>query len=172
MVDDLCKRFQGDPTICLAYIYCNSRRKEDQKIDDLLASLLKQLSQKRASLPKEVKTLHDKHKSNRTRPTLEEISKILNHVVADYSQVFVIIDALDECEASDGCRATLLTEIFNLQTVSEANVFATSRFIPEVNEKFKGSVSLEIRATDEDVSAYLHSHMSRLPTVVGRSLEL
>ncbi|KAK0706743.1 nucleoside phosphorylase domain-containing protein [Lasiosphaeria miniovina] len=173
VVDDLCKRFQGDPTICLAYIYCNFRRKEEQKVDDLLASLLKQLSQKRASLPNEVKTLHDKHKSTRTRPSVEEILKTLNHVVTDYSRVFIIIDALDECEAFDGCRARLLTEIFNLQAGSDANVFATSRFIPEVNEKFKGSsISLEIRASDEDVGAYLHSHMSRLPAFVGRSPEL
>jgi hypothetical protein len=43
VVDDLMTRFQNDLTIGIAYIYCNFRRKDEQKINDLLASLLKQL---------------------------------------------------------------------------------------------------------------------------------
>jgi hypothetical protein len=44
IVDDLITRFQNDPTVNIVYIYCNFRRKDEQKIDDLLASLLKQLA--------------------------------------------------------------------------------------------------------------------------------
>jgi hypothetical protein len=41
IVDELTTQFSNDPTIGIAYIYCNFRRQEKQKIDDLLASLLK-----------------------------------------------------------------------------------------------------------------------------------
>ena len=54
----------------------------------------------------------------------------------------------------------------------EANIFATSRFIPEITEKFEGSISLEIRASDEDVRRYLDGHMSQLPAFVKRSPDL
>jgi hypothetical protein len=47
--------------------------------------------------------------------------------------------------------------------------FATSRFIPEIREKFEGSISLEIRASSEDVGRYLDHHIFRLPGFVGRS---
>ncbi|RYP20071.1 hypothetical protein DL765_002997 [Monosporascus sp. GIB2] len=60
----------------------------------------------------------------------------------------------------------------NLLTKSKVNIFATSRYIPEITEKFKGSISLEIRASNEDVRKYLNGHMFRLPGFVNRSPEL
>jgi hypothetical protein len=46
-----------------------------------------------------------------------------------YSRVFIIVDALDECQLSEGCRTTFLTEIFNLQAKSRANIFEDYREI-------------------------------------------
>jgi hypothetical protein len=43
-VDELTARFSNDPTIGITYIYLNFRPKDEQRIDDLLASLLKQLA--------------------------------------------------------------------------------------------------------------------------------
>jgi hypothetical protein len=61
-----------------------------------------------------------------------------------YSRIFIIIDALDECQVSGGCRAKFLSEIFGLQANCGLNLFATSRPIPEFKEKFKESKLLEI----------------------------
>jgi hypothetical protein len=125
-INDLTTRFHGNPDIGIAYIYCNFRQKDKQKAQDLLASLLKQLSH-RSSLPDSVKSLYDKHRDKRTRPSIDEVSRALQSVAAIYSRVFIIVDALDECQASDGCRARFLTEIFSLQTKTGANLFTTSR---------------------------------------------
>jgi hypothetical protein len=65
-----------------------------------------------------------------------------------------------------------LLEIFNLQTKCQASLFTTSRFIPEINKKFKESIRLEIRASNQDVQRYLDGHMSQLPGCVLRSSEL
>jgi hypothetical protein len=113
--------------------------------------------------------LYEKHKIKRTRPSFDEISKTLQSVTAMFSRVFIIIDALDECQMTDGCRTRLLTEIFLAQAKSSANVFATSRFLPEVTERFEESISLEIRASEEDVRRYLDGCMYRLPAFVNRS---
>ena len=139
---------------------------------ELAASLLKQLCQERASLSDSVKVLYKKHKVKRTRPSFDEISKTLQSVTTMFSKVFIVIDALDECQTTDGCRTRLLTEIFLAQAKSRANVFATSRFLPEVIERFEGSISLEIRASKEDVRRYLDGCMFRLPAFVGRSPDL
>jgi hypothetical protein len=89
-----------------------------------------------------------------------------------YSRVFIIIDALDECQASHNCRKLLLSEVLCLQAKCGVNLFATSRFIPEITEHFQGSISLEIRASEHDVRRYVDGHMSYLPSFVGRSPEL
>jgi ankyrin repeat protein len=172
VVDNLATRFAGNLAIGIAYIYYNFRRQDEQKAEELLASLLKQLTQGRSSLPDSVKSLHDKHKDKRTRPSLAEISKALQSVAAMYSRVFIVVDALDECQASNGCRARFLLEIFNLQAKCQASLFATSRFIPEITEKFEGSIALEIRATEQDVRRYVDGHISHLASFVGRNLDL
>ncbi|KAJ4857386.1 ankyrin repeats (3 copies) domain-containing protein [Trichoderma breve] len=163
VVDDLCKRYPNDTSIGVAYIYCNFQQKGDQTAYDLLASLLKQLAQGQSSLPGGVKDLYDQHKAKKTRPSIDEISKALQSVAATFSRVFIIVDALDECQASNKCRSTLLLEIFNLQAKTKTNFFATSRRIPDIERAFKGYPSLEILASDEDVQKYLDSQMSELP---------
>jgi len=52
----------------------------------------------------------------RTRPSTDELSKALLLVAAFYSKGFVLLDALDECQAADGCRWRLIEEVLNLQT--------------------------------------------------------
>ena len=127
-----------------------------------------------SSLPGSVESLNDKHnnRDKRTRPSLDEISKSLQSVATIYSRVFIIVDALDECQASNGWRARFLSEIFDLQTNCQASLFATSRFIPEITEKFEGRIVLEIRATKQDVRRYVDGHISHLPSFVGRNPEL
>ncbi|KAL6892083.1 ankyrin repeat protein [Trichoderma evansii] len=172
VVDDLCKRFSGNTTIRVVYIYCNFQQKGEQTTYDLLASLLKQLAQDQSSLPGSVKDLYDQHQAKKTRPSIDEISMALQFVAAMFSRVFIIVDALDECQASGQSRSTLLGEIFGLQAKTKANFFATSRRIPEIEREFKGYPSLEILARDEDVHGYLDSHMSELPEFVLKRPDL
>lgn len=162
VVEELTSRFSTDPSVGIAYIYCNFRRQDKQKIDDLLTSLLKQLSESQPSLPATVKELYDQHKTKWTRPSLDEISGSLQVVTSLYSRVFLIVDALDECQASNSCRSKFLSEIFSLQAKCKVNLFATSRFIPEITTKFQGDVSLEIPASKEDIGRYLEAHMRHL----------
>jgi hypothetical protein len=162
VVEELSTRFSNDPTICIAYIYCNFRRQDEQKISDLLASLLKQLAESQPSLPSTMKELYNRHKTKRTRPSLEEISRSLQAVTTLYSRVFLIVDALDECQVSNNCRKRFLLEIFSLQANHGVNLFATSRFIPEITTKFQRNISVEIRASKEDIERYLEAHMRHL----------
>ena len=172
VVDYLTSRFINNPKTGIAYIYCNFKRQNEQKIDDLLASVLKQLAESQSSLPGSVKDLYDQHRAKRTGPLLDEILRALQSVIALYSKVFIVVDALDECQVSDGCRTKFLTEIFNLQAKCGVHLFATSRFILEITEAFKSSTSLEIHATRDDVEKYLEGHMQQLPSFVRRNQQL
>jgi hypothetical protein len=172
VVDDLCNRFRNDMTIGIAYIYCNFRQQDEQKAEDLLASLLKEFAQYRPSLPGIVKDLYGRYKDKRTRPSFDDLSRTLQSVASMYSRVFIVVDALDECQVSNDCRSRFLSEVFNLQTKARANVFATSRFIPEITKKFEGNTTLKIHARDEDIRSYLDSHMKTLPSFVRNDPDL
>ena len=172
VVEELFTRFENDGNVGIAYIYCNYRQEHQQKLDDLFTSLLKQFVQEQPSVPDCVKTLYERHKDKRTRPSPDEILGILQSVVAVYSRAFIIVDALDECQVSNRCRQRLLTGLSELRGECQANLFATSRPISSIESEFVGNQTLEIRASDEDVRRYLDGHMLRLPGFVARSLEL
>ncbi|KAF3188026.1 hypothetical protein TWF788_001486 [Orbilia oligospora] len=168
IIDNLITRFNSDSTVGIAYIYCNFNRSHEQKLDNLLASLLKQLAaQSQSALPDIVKELHKSHFARQTRPSDQDIISTLRSVIKTYSRVFVIVDALDEYPASNG-RAKFLTELFHLHDKYGVNIFATSRFIPEITKIFEcetmpeSRATVEIRAHDEDVRNYLDGQISQL----------
>jgi Cdc6-like AAA superfamily ATPase len=172
VVEELITRFKNDHNIGIAYLYCNYRRQHEQKLEDLFANLLKQFVREQPSIPDSVKTLYDRHKDRQTRPSLDEILRGLYSVAVAYSRVYIVVDALDECQISDGCRQRFLLSLFNLQAKFGANLFATSRPILSIEKEFEGNSKLEIRASEEDVRRYLEGHMFRLPGFVARSPEL
>lgn len=171
VVEDLTTRFQHNKHIGIVYLYCNFRRQHEQKVEDLLASLLKQLTQGQSSLPDTIRSLYNSHQDKRTRLSFDEISRALQSVITIYSRVFIVIDTLDECQVSYNCRERFLSELFSLQTKYGATLFATSRFIPEITEKFRGSISLEIQASEHDVRRYIDGYISNLPSFIRRSPE-
>jgi hypothetical protein len=172
MVDDVCEKYREDLTVAVAYLYCDFRRQGEQRIEDLIASLLKQLAEGQSPLSKAVKDLYSKLEKKQTRPPLEDISEALRIVAASYSRVFILVDALDECQSRTGCRTRLLLEIFALQEKRNVNLLVTSRIDPEIKGMFKGSETLEIRANSEDVRKYLGGRMFQLPNFVCRNEEL
>ena len=172
VVEELLARFENNNDIGIAYLYCNYRRQHEQKLEDLFASLLKQFVQEQPSILDSVKTLYDRHKDRRTRPSLDEILGILQTVAAASSRVFIVVDALDECQVSNGCRQRFLSGLFNLQAKCGVNLFTTSRLLSSIEKEFEGTSKLEIRASEDDVRRYLDGHLFRLPGFVARSLEL
>lgn len=166
VVNDLAHRFAKDETVGVAYIYCVFQQQHEQTVEDLLLSLLKQLAQRKLSMPAEVRALYMQHRDERTRPSLHEILRTLRLVAETYSKVFIALDALDECKMSHGYRSTFLSEILNLQAKPGLNLFATSRLIPDIEKEFDGCLRREIIATDYDVCRYIDSRLSRLPDFV------
>lgn len=172
VVNYLCMKFYKDTNIGVAYIYCNFKRNHEQTLQDLLLSILKQLSRCRLSTPNPVKSLYDLHNCHRTRPPADEILRALYSVTALYSNVFIITDALDECQVNQGCRKLFISELLRIQSKCGVNIFATSRFVPDIQREFEKCLTLEIRASDQDVRRYLDAHMSMLPKCVSRNSDL
>jgi hypothetical protein len=159
VVDSLMAHLGADETIGIAYFYCDFQQTHEQTAEDILASLSKQLLHGQPSLPGSVMSLYDTHVALGTRPSFGEVSTMFRSVIALYSKVFILIDAIDE--TSTVCRHKLLPEILDQQ--HKANLFVTSRFIPEVSQKFVMSTQLEICASKEDVESYVETHMKSLP---------
>lgn len=169
VIDFLRNKFQADD-VGVAFMYCNYKSKQEQSFKDFMLSFIKQLVQERPILPVEVQTLHQHHSGKGTRPSIDEVTDVLRSLLASYSRVFLVIDALDECAKSD--REQLLETLAKVRFQVQMNLFATSRPLPDIVAYFHGNVSLEIRAKEEDVRRYLENHILKLPSFVARNLGL
>ena len=116
--------------------------------------------------------MYKAHERNRTRPSFSEISDALYSVIANCSRAFIIIDALDECSATDRVLSRFMEELFSLQAKTGSSLFATSRPILGIPKEFerRGSSILEIRASDEDIRRYLDGHINQISTFVREGL--
>jgi hypothetical protein len=159
---------RDDPTIGLAYIYYNFQGKSVQKIKDILASLLAQLAYGRPSLPQGMINLFNKHQSTKTQPLLDELSRTLCFVAEVYLRVFIVIDALDECE--DSSRKKVLDELFNLQIRSSRNILATFRMDKGITNRFDGCRSKTVNADNNDVRKYVNMQIKDLDEILDGDL--
>ncbi|CAN9187728.1 unnamed protein product [Alternaria alternata] len=148
---DLWERYGSDNTIGLAHLFCNYRRQDEQTLDALLSGLLRQLVEPRASLPKHVEEFYDSQNGS-SGPD------------RGYGQ--------NSTTGGINLLQALLSRIQELQNTCGINLLVTSRFIPEIVEKFKTASMIEIQADRDDVRRYLSENMSRLPGFVRNKAEL
>ncbi|KAL6788157.1 ankyrin repeat-containing domain protein [Trichoderma sp. SZMC 28012] len=171
LVNHLVEKYRDDNTVGVAYLYYNFKRHQDQKAEQMIATLVKQLAENSSPISETVHQLRDRHSSMNSRPYLGELSNTLTSLIQSFSRVFILIDALDEGDDND--RKKFLDEIFTIQSKTGFNIFATSRAaINHIAAGFEGSLSRNISPTRHDVFQFLDSRMSELPSFVANDKAL
>jgi hypothetical protein len=123
--------------------------------------LLRQLIERCPATPEEVWELYKQHDKLGTRPSLLGYSQLLQVIAAKFSKIFLVIDALDECNDDDGTRTSLIGEIRRLPP--SLHLLCTSRQIRDIEQLFIGTPRQEIRASDTDVGSYVMSSIEQNP---------
>jgi hypothetical protein len=169
-IEYLGKTAQAD--VGLAYLFCNYKSQIDQNIHGLLSALLKQLIQSRIDIIAPVTHLYDHHSKQKSKLSQDEIFMALLTICLNYAIVYFVVDALDECSDQDNTRSRLIERLRDLQTKTNVRLLFTSRFIPEITEKFRSDLTVEVRASEEDVKQFIEGQISRLPNCIKRDDEL
>jgi hypothetical protein len=157
VINDLHHKYAGNSDIGIVHVYCNFQHKESQRVDALRLSFLKQLaSQYWNRLPEAdlVEELYQTHQQSQRRPLPDQVDKALESVIETFKQVFIVVDALDEWGHS-GNIPSVLVELAYPKT----SLFATSRPIKDIVDRFNGSLQIEIKAHDTDLDIYLDASL-------------
>ncbi len=171
VIEDLMQRFEPDKSIGIAYIYFNFRRQLEQDAVQLFSSLLRQLAQQQETISTNVRDLYSKHQGRQSRPELSEIIFTLKGFVS-LSRIFIIVDAVDECQTSNGYRSNFLSNLAKLREDAKFSCFLTSRHIPDIEAGFAVCPSVEILASEEDIRMYIEGNIGRLPRFVANNKDL
>jgi hypothetical protein len=141
-------------------MYCDYRDKDKQDICSIIGELAKQLLLQSSSVAEEVWSLFEKH----TAISTEKAKQVLTHMLHSFDEVYLCIDALDECPPQ--VRRELLSFLVTLKGAG-LRIFCTGRthIVAEATGSLKplGPEAMEIYAHEADVRLYLEEMISRDP---------
>jgi hypothetical protein len=159
VVADLWQRHSQGGDVATAFFFCDFKRQNEQTVNGILMSLLKQLVESRACLSQSVQDLYTAAQEGRGRPLHAGIVKAIQKEVQYYAKVFILVDALDECDVN----AEILSVLFDLQAKCGFKFFATSRHVPEIANRFEGTGVIAVHASRGDVQMYLDAQIRSRP---------
>lgn len=110
-------------------------------------------------MPNIVQRLYNTHREPGTRPSIDEDLHTLRSVVSEHSKVFLVVDALDEYLEEQ--RDILLNYLSHLGP--NVSVMLTSRPQIAIGHRVSNFMTLEIRATADDISEYLDAQIQMSP---------
>lgn len=147
----------------VAYFYFEYQEQERQTPIKVLASLVRQLATQLAILPAEIETLYDVQEARGKPPKFEELYTVLLAVFKFFDRVFLVFDALDECDIKP--RGKEVLPLLHRMGSGGARLFVTSRQYPEdIWESFHDTATMvEIVPTLEDVAVYIQRRIDEDP---------
>ncbi|KAK6341517.1 hypothetical protein TWF696_008589 [Orbilia brochopaga] len=170
-IDNLKTKYGGEQDFAVTFVYCNYAGQDEQTSAHLAGSVLRQLSlkfwQAHGHLPRDVQSLYRIYGTNSRRPPSEKLIKALLSVGSRYTNIFVIIDALDESSASQWenliselaqVNARLMLLITSRIGLGAFRIHETSQF----DETFTVT-TLDVRAPEEDISKYFDARLRTPP---------
>ena len=157
---DLCS---NDQDHALAYFYFAFDDQAFQKVEGLVRSLVAQLCSQCTSIQYCVESLYSKQRSQPIPPTDDELRNMLRQLFGCFNQVFIVLDALDECiERHD--LVLLLEEMATWQE-SKLHLLSTSRKEFELEKCMKllteeaDRLGIQGAPVDNDISSYVYGRL-------------
>ncbi|KAG2004329.1 ankyrin repeat domain-containing protein 50 [Coprinopsis cinerea AmutBmut pab1-1] len=149
-----------DKKTCILYAYC--RYTEALTVKDILEGLIKQCLQRHTDIAAIIVPILERHRLEKTRPSLKELMDLLRTIEEHFDVVFYIIDGLDEAHITTQFD---LVEVINSL---KGRVAITSRPLQTLEGDFHSVVFYPVHARREDIERLVkakilrHSHLRRL----------
>jgi len=146
-----------------AVIYNDYKEQDDQTVANLIGSILQQVAQRKSGVSTEIMALYEKHTRISTRPSVNELSRLIRAEIDDFSRVFIFVDAIDECSEANGVRRELLEQLRDFLQHPKIRLMITSRHGSGVKETFTNIFELDIMAHDGDLRRYIRARIPKEP---------
>ena len=162
VIDSLCDR-AAEESIAVAGLYCDYLSQQEQTTTNIMGSILKLLVGK-VGIPKHLREAFQKSKAEfgGRGPLLADLMGMLRITIAPLPQVFICIDALDECLPK--YLPELLESLGDIIRQSpRTRLFLTGR--PHVGEHiqryFSKAVVMSISSNPDDIRNYVEMRLDR-----------
>jgi hypothetical protein len=166
------KTFCNSNSRCaLEYFYFDFNDAEKQKPTNCISSLIAQLCNQVTDLPGRIEDIHREYNNGGQKPAMHDLKMVLM-LFAETKQlddVFIVIDALDECPKNgDEPRRELLELVLEIAGWPALNVhlLAASRPEPDIEEALRPllkiePISIQGSQVASDIKLHITSQLAR-----------
>jgi len=151
------------PRQSLLYFYFDFSDIHKQTLEKMIRSFVSQLSYKHEHIAQQLHSIFSSCEDGRQQPTIESLCEFLLSSVEQVSEVWVVIDALDECST----RAGVLAWIRDILASEGRNVhlLVTSRQEQDIESSLSeftckdDMIPIQNNLTGGDIRAYIHARI-------------
>lgn len=160
LIEELTARHPFDERIGVAFFYFNFQNEAiAQTPASFLSIVIKQLCRRKTILPGSLRALFNRCTRDDRKPKLAELQDEFQAIVGTFDEVFLVIDALDECDKE--IRQEFLPYICSLfdQCPGKLKTLVTSRPEPDIERAFTSAkfemIKIEATKVNDDIAAYV-----------------
>ncbi|KAL8967130.1 MAG: hypothetical protein Q9183_003055 [Haloplaca sp. 2 TL-2023] len=157
LISEIIEHLRADEEAGVAYIYFDYRAHMHWSFEEMTAILLKQLASARSELPSALNDFYHDFKAGSSTAQRGPLLKTLSLTSKAFTSTFVVIDALDECDAYT--LNGFLQLVGSLQTCSRVLV-ASRDFQRSISNVFRTSPQIKINAHSSDIRSYILDALS------------
>ena len=169
IVEDLRQWCAQKPRSCLGFFYFNFADRTKQTYISMLRALLAQLLHGRP-VSESVETIYESNCTSSTTTTVLET--LLDEVLRDLSEIYIVVDALDECPDEPGSRPAVYDALRRIaETAHGLRVLITSRTDSDIDIAMSAcgatKLSVNSRLVNVDIEKFVNSQLARAPTLAS-----
>ncbi|KAL9076365.1 MAG: hypothetical protein Q9161_001081 [Pseudevernia consocians] len=154
IIDRLRYEYVGQKA-AIGFVHFDYQDQRSQSPENVIARLLRQVASQHPVLPPSLLELYVKFGKQNPRPQVEDLELTLLDVCQNVDQIFIAIDALDECDERTS-RKRFLRFLATLQQNPSIRLFVTSRPYPkDIQKAFDSAPQITVEASDADLRKYL-----------------
>ncbi|KAH8621150.1 hypothetical protein IG631_24204 [Alternaria alternata] len=163
VVENLLQYCHDDTSMVTAYFYFDFNDTQKQDPELMLHSLLCQLVQRSVVIPKGVDALFASCENGQRKPSLHALLEVTREAAQEFTHVYVVLDALDECtqrsELMDMLEAVAEWQLDNLHLLMTSR---KERDIERSLEEYireEDAVCLQRDVVDKDIQRYIQQRL-------------
>jgi hypothetical protein len=164
ILQDVLEYCQDDPGKVTVYFFFDFNDVQKQDPEKMLRSLLSQLSQRSIRIPSSLDALFSSCENGERQPSGFALLDVLRLMIQEIPQVYIVIDALDECtqriELMDILETMAGWQLWNLR------LLVTSRRERDIESSLESLVDgqnqicLQSTLVDKDIQRYVRQRLS------------
>ena len=165
IIEDLMQTINLQDSFVVIYFYFDFKDQSKQSLEAMIRSLIHQVSTQADPFPLVLLDLYNKFQKLHRQPPTQELISTLNAVFESFQQVFLVVDALDEC--SDQASLFQWIDVVKQLLHDHLHLLVLSRRERYLEERLDHmswkQCSLANAQMDADISTYVSDRLEHDP---------